>query len=39
VGYLALDKQGRYGAHAIHGGFNFALTTANSSDLIDASHG
>lgn len=39
VGYLALDKQGRHGAHAIHSGFNYALTTEKSYNLIDASHG
>ena len=39
VGYLALDKHGNHGAHAIHGGFNFALSTENSSELINASNG
>lgn len=39
VGYLALDKQGRYGAHAIHKGFNYAVTTNNSEELIDSKWG
>ena len=39
VGYLALDKSGRHGAHAIHSGFNYALTTLKTEDLIDATHG
>ncbi len=39
VGYLALDKAGRHGAHAIHSGFNYALTTSKTENLIDASHG
>jgi isoaspartyl peptidase/L-asparaginase-like protein (Ntn-hydrolase superfamily) len=25
VGYLAIDKEGNYGAYAIHSGFNYAL--------------
>ncbi|PCJ80539.1 MAG: glycosylasparaginase [Bacteroidetes bacterium] len=39
VGYLALDKQGRHGAHAVHEGFNYALTTETSDKLIFASNG
>jgi L-asparaginase/N4-(beta-N-acetylglucosaminyl)-L-asparaginase len=42
VGYLALDKHGRHGAHAIHKGFNYALTTKQdeiSEELIDSSFG
>ena len=39
VGYLALDKSGRHGAHAIHSGFNYALTTSNTENLIFAAHG
>jgi N4-(beta-N-acetylglucosaminyl)-L-asparaginase len=46
VGYLALDKNGRHGAHAIHKGFNYSLTTANATNkrelkesLIDSSFG
>ena len=37
--YLALDKTGRHGAHAIHSGFNYALTTLKTENLIDATHG
>ena len=39
VGYLALGKDGSYGAHAIHGGFNYALTTGEGGRMIDATHG
>ena len=45
VGYLALDKRGRYGAHAIHPGFNYALATTDSKEgkvsekLIDSTYG
>ena len=46
VGYLALDKNGRHGAHAIHNGFNYSLTTAPATNktelkesLIDSSFG
>ena len=39
VGYLALDKNGRYGAHAIHKGFNYAVKTNNSEELIDSTWG
>ena len=46
VGYLALDKSGRYGAHAIHPGFNYALSTLTdnmngkvSEELIDSTYG
>jgi N4-(beta-N-acetylglucosaminyl)-L-asparaginase len=39
VGYLALDKSGRHGAHSIHSGFNYALTTSNTENLIFATHG
>ena len=39
VGYLALDKSGRHGAHAIHSGFNYALTTEQTNNLLDASNG
>ena len=46
VGYLALDKSGRYGAHAIHPGFNYALSTLTdnmngkvSEKLIDSTYG
>ena len=39
VGYLALGKDGSHGAHAIHGGFNYALTTVEGGRMIDATHG
>ena len=39
VGYLALDKNGIYGAHAIHKGFNYAVKTNNSEELIDSTWG
>lgn len=44
VGYLALDKKGNYGAHAIHPGFNYAHTTLDNSgdrqeNLIDSTYG
>jgi N4-(beta-N-acetylglucosaminyl)-L-asparaginase len=42
VGYLALDKNGRYGAHAIHKGFNYAVTTQTETrkeQLIDSTWG
>ena len=37
VGFLALRKDGEYGAYAIHKGFNFAVHTADGNVLIDAS--
>jgi len=36
VGYLAMDTQGRAGANAIHGGFNYARTVEGQTELIDA---
>jgi len=46
VGYLALDKYGKHGAHAIHKGFNYSLTTYSATNeseltekLIDSSFG
>jgi isoaspartyl peptidase/L-asparaginase-like protein (Ntn-hydrolase superfamily) len=39
VGYLALGKNGGVGAHAIHGGFNYAHHHGTQSALIDATHG
>ena len=39
VGYLALSRSGEAGGHAIHRGFNYALTTADGGSLIDATHG
>lgn len=39
VGYLALSRSGEAGGHAIHGRFNYALTTSAGGALIDATHG
>lgn len=36
VGFLALDKQGRFGAFAIQPGFNFAVHDADDNRLIDS---
>ena len=36
VGYLAMDTQGNAGAHAIHGGFNYARSVGDQTELIDA---
>ena len=36
VGYLALDKSGRHGAHAIHKGFNYSLTTTTAINRTEA---
>ena len=36
VGFLALNKQGEYGAHAVHKGFNYAVKSARQNELIDA---
>lgn len=36
VGFLALDRQGRTGAFAIHPGFNYALTRPGQHELVDA---
>jgi N4-(beta-N-acetylglucosaminyl)-L-asparaginase len=38
VGFIALDKQGRYGAYCIQGGFNFAVNDHSGSKLIDADY-
>ena len=35
VGFLALNKQGQYGAHCIQPGFNYAVQDANGGQLID----
>ncbi|WP_448213668.1 isoaspartyl peptidase/L-asparaginase family protein [Colwellia sp. MEBiC06753] len=37
VGFLALDKNGQYGAHCIQPGFNYAVKSAEQQQLIDAS--
>ena len=39
VGYLALNLAGQTGAHAIHPGFNYALSRGEVTQLIDATHG
>ncbi len=36
VGYLALNKNGEYGAYAIQKGFNFAVHDGKTNQLIDA---
>jgi N4-(beta-N-acetylglucosaminyl)-L-asparaginase len=36
VGYLALNKQGEYGAYCIHPGFNFAVHNGTTNTLIDS---
>ncbi|MFT5834571.1 MAG: N4-(beta-N-acetylglucosaminyl)-L-asparaginase [Cognaticolwellia sp.] len=36
IGYLAVDKNGNYGAYAIHPGFNFAVAYDGKNELIDA---
>ena len=36
VGYLAVDKNGNYGAYAIHPGFNFALHHSGENKMHDA---
>ncbi len=36
VGYLAMDTRGNAGAHAIHGGFNYARSVSDQTELIDA---
>ena len=36
VGFLALNKQGEYGAYSIHKGFNFAVRSNDQDELIDA---
>ena len=35
-GFLAIDKEGNYGAYSIYAGFNFALRNAEGEALIDA---
>lgn len=36
VGFIALDKQGRYGAYCIAPGFNYAIKTPAIDELVDA---
>ncbi|MGK7394725.1 MAG: isoaspartyl peptidase/L-asparaginase family protein [Candidatus Cyclobacteriaceae bacterium M3_2C_046] len=38
VGFIALRKDGKAGAFAANSGFNYAVHTGNSNDLIDAPH-
>ena len=35
-GFLAIDKEGNYGAYSIYAGFNFAKQDAQKNELIDA---
>ncbi len=36
VGFLALNKDGAYGAHAVHTGFNYAVKSKTQDRLIDS---
>ena len=36
VGFLALDKNGNYGGYSVYNGFNYAVTTNNGANLVDA---
>ena len=36
IGYLAIDKQGNYGAYCIHSGFDFAVHQDGENRLIDS---
>jgi len=36
VGYLAMDKKGGVGAYSVHAGFNYAVTSFDQHELIDA---
>lgn len=36
AGFLALNKEGEYGAYAVHPGFNFALHHKKSQSLVDS---
>ena len=38
VGYLAIDREGRIGAHAVRPGFDYSLTRTGQHELIDATH-
>ncbi len=38
VGFLALNKQGEFGAYCIQAGFNYAVYDANGNRLIDSKH-
>lgn len=36
VGFLAIDKEGRFGAYSIYNGFDFAITHSEKDDLIES---
>lgn len=36
VGFIALNKEGQYGAYSVYGGFNYALKTKRHETMIDA---
>lgn len=36
VGFIALDKDGNYGAYSVYNGFNFALKTKLETKMVDA---
>ena len=38
VGFIALDKQGNYGAYCIQGGFNYAVNDITGSKLMDSDY-
>lgn len=38
VGFLALGKNGEYGAYAVHKGFNFAVKSGDQEELINAEY-
>ncbi len=38
VGFIALDIHGRYGGCSVYNGFNYALTTAEKHEMIDAGY-
>ena len=37
-GFIALRKDGEFGAHSVYNGFNFAVTTDERNELIDAKY-
>ena len=38
VGFLALNRQGEYGAYCLQGGFTYAVRTAAENQLLDSKH-
>lgn len=38
IGYLAIDKQGNYGAYCIHSGFDFAVYQDGENRLVDSGY-